>query len=347
MHSGFSTTDKVSQLAGRGVGLDVVNTGVKALKGRLSIHSTPAIGTRFDIRLPLTLSILQGLLVTCAEEQYAIPLATIHTGERIRVDTASTLLAQKEQAKYQYNNEDYQFFSLATLLNYPLTLPDNTNKQLPILLFKSGGLRIALLVDNISNSREIVLKPIGKQLSHISAISGATILGDGQVLFVLDIPALVQAQQINNRDSLVEPLISTYPSPQKKPTAFVVDDSITMRKASENLLKRYEFDVATARDGIDAVALLNNTMPDIILLDIEMPRMDGYEFASFIRNNTQFHHIPIIIITSRTGEKHRQRAEDIGVDAYLGKPYQEAEIVNTLKKLLPKHDFESGEIANG
>ncbi|HAU07336.1 MAG TPA: hypothetical protein DCS49_06035, partial [Gammaproteobacteria bacterium] len=308
LHSGFSTADKVSQLAGRGVGLDVVNTGIKALKGRLSIHSTPAVGTRFDIYLPLTLSILQGLLVTCAEEQYAIPLTSVHIGERIRVDTVTALLAQNEQAKYEYGDETYQFFSLAKLLNHHTQLPNDVSKKLPLLLFKSGTLRIALLVDSIGGSREIVLKPIGKQLSHINAINGATILGDGRVLFVLDVPALVEDQRRLRNDTLSQTLVSEYALQPKQPIAFVVDDSITMRKASENLLKRYGFDVATARDGIDAVALLNETTPDIILLDIEMPRMDGYEFSSFIRNSAEFQHIPIVIITSRTGDKHRQRA---------------------------------------
>jgi len=336
LHSGFSTADDVSQLAGRGVGMDVVNSEIRALKGRLSIQSVQGQGTSFNIRLPLTLSVMQSLLVGCADEQYAIPLASVHAGDRIAIKDIKELLAQGEDARYEFNGIDYHFMALATLLNQPFNLQDDHAPQLPLLLFNSGEVQVALLVDSINSNREIVLKSVGEQLGHIEAINGATILGDGQVVFVLDIPSLVNTvDKKSTIDNLRNSAISTLESSRNRlPIAMVVDDSITMRKASGNLLKRHGFEVITARDGIDAVALLHEQMPDIILLDVEMPRMDGFEFATLVKNDDQFSHLPIIMITSRTGEKHRNRARDIGVNAYLGKPYQEGELVDTLQGLM-------------
>ena len=344
LHSGFSTADDVSQLAGRGVGMDVVNSEIRTLKGRLSIQSVPGQGSSFNIRLPLTLSVMQALLIGSADDQYAVPLASVHAGERISVKEVKTLLAQGDDARYEFNGTEYKFMALASLLNQPFRLQDEHAPQLPLLLFNSGEVQVALVIDSINSSREIVLKSVGEQLDHIAAINGATILGDGQVVFVLDIPTLVNTvDKTIAADNLLNSAISTLESIRNRlPVAMVVDDSITMRKASGNLLKRHGFDVITARDGIDAVTLLNDKIPDVILLDVEMPRMDGFEFATLVRNDEQFNHIPIIMITSRTGDKHRGRARSIGVNAYLGKPYQEGELVDTLQNLLgakyPDHD---------
>ncbi|MBE9533017.1 MAG: response regulator, partial [Proteobacteria bacterium] len=334
--SGFSTADSVSQIAGRGVGMDVVSSDIRALKGRLSIQSVTGQGTTFTIRLPLTLSIMQVLLVSSSEQQYAIPLAAVHAGERIMVQEIQALLSQGDEPRYQFNNKNYQFIPLAKLLDQPLNLPEDPKQQLPILLFSFGDKHIALLVDSINSNREIVLKSVGEQLEHISSINGATILGDGQVAFVIDIPTLMDITDLSQSNkSQEESANQVNIQPQNHtPLAMVVDDSITMRKASGNLLKRHGFEVITARDGIDAVAQLNEHTPDLILLDVEMPRMDGFEFATVVRNDPQFKDLPIIMITSRTGDKHRDRAKSIGVNDYMGKPYQEIDLVASMKNLL-------------
>ncbi|MDF1588638.1 MAG: Hpt domain-containing protein [Gammaproteobacteria bacterium] len=336
--SGFTTADDVSQLAGRGVGMDVVSNEIRALKGRLSIHSVFGQGTTFSIRLPLTLSIMQALLVSSYDHQYAIPLAAVHAGERITVAKVRALLAQEDGPRYEFNGTYYHFIALAQLLDYPVNLPEDPSTQLPLLLFRYGDKHVALLVDSINSNREIVLKSVGPQLGQIHAINGATIMGDGQVTFVLDIPTLIEDATISGQADKQRSKNSVLVEPEqvevRTPVAMVVDDSITMRKASGNLLKRHGFDVITARDGIDAVALINEQIPDIILLDVEMPRMDGFEFASVVRNNPETKSLPIIMITSRTGDKHRERASTIGVNAYLGKPYQENELVQTLQELL-------------
>lgn len=342
--SGFSTAESISQLAGRGVGMDVVNNEIRSLKGRLSIQSLKDEGTTFVIRLPLTLSVIQALLVRVQDEQYAVPLASVNAGERISVRDIKLLLGS-QQPHYEFNGEQYDFMPLSSLLDKPLSLPDNLKQQLPLLLFHSGDLRVALLIDAIVSNREIVIKGIGQQLSHITAINGATILGDGRVVFILDIPTLIETNRdlhltSNDPINLERELEQLQ---ERAPIAMVVDDSITMRKASGNLLKRLGFDVLTARDGIDALSQLHEQKPDIILLDVEMPRMDGFEFASIVRNDAAFRHLPIIMITSRTGTKHRERAMGIGVNAYLGKPYQEDELVETMKQLLGSSTFQQQE----
>ncbi len=341
LSSGFSTADNVSQVAGRGVGMDVVSNEIRGMKGRLSIKSEQGKGSIFTIRLPLTLSVIQALLIRVQDEQYALPLNTITAGERISVRDIKLMLGT-HKPHYDFHGEKYRFMPLSSLLDKPLSLSDNLKHQMPLLMFRSGDLRIALLVDDIVSNREIVIKSVGTQLGHITAINGATILGDGRVVFILDIPTLMDSSQnitLDTHDALnLERELEQLQ--ERLPTAMVVDDSITMRKATGNLLRRIGFEVMTARDGVDALSQLHEQKPDIILLDVEMPRMDGFEFASIIRNDQDFRHLPIIMITSRTGNKHRERALEIGVNAYLGKPYQEEELIWQMQKLLGKVSFQ-------
>jgi len=341
LSSGFSTADNVSQLAGRGVGMDVVSNEIRGMKGRLSIKSERGKGSTFIIRLPLTLSVIQALLIRVQDEQYALPLNTINAGQRISVRDIKLMLGT-HKPHYDFHGEKYRFMPLSSLLDKPLSLSDNLKHQMPLLLFRSGDLRIALLVDDIVSNREIVIKSVGTQLGHISAINGATILGDGHVVFILDIPTLMDSSQhiTLDTDDAINLERELEQLQDRLPTAMVVDDSITMRKATGNLLRRIGFEVMTARDGVDALSQLHEQKPDIILLDVEMPRMDGFEFASIVRNDKEFRHLPIIMITSRTGNKHRERALEIGVNAYLGKPYQEEELIWQMQKLLGKDTFQ-------
>lgn len=333
--SGFSTADKISQLAGRGVGMDVVSNEIRALKGRLSISSQAGKGTQFNLRLPLTLSVMQALLISVNQQQFAVPLSAVNAGERISLQRIRELMAQ-EKPTYTFHGEHYDFVPLSNLLGQPLNLLDNLRQQMPLLLFRSGDVKVALAVDNIDSNREIVIKSVGAQLGQIDAINGATILGDGRVVFILDIPTLIDSYQTPTGSTNLQQASESYQqvAADRKPLAMIVDDSITMRKATGSLLTRLGFDVVTAKDGVEALAQLYEQTPDIVLLDVEMPRMDGFEFASIIRNDVQFKHLPIVMITSRTGEKHRQRAMTIGVNAYLGKPYQDDELIISMKQQL-------------
>jgi chemosensory pili system protein ChpA (sensor histidine kinase/response regulator) len=203
---------------------------------------------------------------------------------------------------------------------------------IPVVLVRAGEHSTALITDELIGSREIVVKSVGPQISAIRGISGATILGDGRIVIILDIGALVRSEWRVR----AQPLVARDRG-DRRIFAMVVDDSITVRRVTQRLLERNGMRVLTARDGMDAVTLLQDHVPDIILLDIEMPRMDGYEVAAHVRNDPRLRDVPIIMITSRSGEKHRARAIEIGVDDYLGKPYQEAQLLDAIAPLVERH----------
>ncbi|OQW94346.1 MAG: hypothetical protein BWK79_06265, partial [Beggiatoa sp. IS2] len=208
---------------------------------------------------------------------------------------------------------------------------------IPTLLARTGNRRVALVVDGIEGSKEVVVKSVGPQIGSIRWITGATILGDGRVVLILDVGALARADKTRQRPEMtpvvIEPVVEEE-KPAAVATIMVVDDSITVRKVTARLLKRQGMEVLTAKDGVDAVAQLQEHIPDLMLLDVEMPRMDGYELATQIRNTPNLKHIPIIMITTRTGAKHRDKAEKIGIDRYLGKPFNETELLENINALL-------------
>jgi chemosensory pili system protein ChpA (sensor histidine kinase/response regulator) len=212
----------------------------------------------------------------------------------------------------------------------PSPLPDQ-DVTIPVVLVRAGEHSTALITEELIGSREIVVKSVGPQISAIRGISGATILGDGRIVVILDIGALVRSEW----RARAQPLVARERG-DRRTFAMVVDDSITVRRVTQRLLERNGMRVLTARDGMDAVSLLQDNVPDIILLDIEMPRMDGYEVAAHVRNDPRLRDVPIIMITSRSGEKHRARAIEIGVDDYLSKPYQEAQLLDAIAPLVER-----------
>jgi chemosensory pili system protein ChpA (sensor histidine kinase/response regulator) len=228
-------------------------------------------------------------------------------------------------------HHDYRIAHLADLLRFPRASVDTS--LLPVLLVSSGKHRVALVVDMIEGSREVVMKSVGPQLSIIRWISGATILGDGRVVIILDMLTLLRSNLETPLKIIHQDTFHVDDKPIAK-TIMVVDDSITVRKVTANLLKRQGWEVVTAKDGVDAVAQLQEVVPDLMLLDVEMPRMDGFELATQIRNTEHLRHIPIIMITSRTGTKHRERASKIGIDRHLGKPFNEQELLENINALL-------------
>jgi len=326
--SGFSTADQVTQSAGRGVGMDVVANEIKQLGGSLQISSVIGQGTNFTIRLPITLAITQALIVRTGSEVYALPLPTVEGVVRIARAELEALLAESEP-RYEYGEETYRFRHLGMYLGGQSAKLPQDDAFVSVILVRAGEHSAALLTDEMIASQEIVVKSIGPQLARIRGISGATILGDGSIVLILDINALVRAGP-----PVVE-LESTAPTPtDDRPLALVVDDSITVRRVMERFLERNGLRTMTAKDGIDAISVLQEEKPDIILLDIEMPNMDGYEFATHVRNDDRVADVPIIMITSRVGDKHRARAIEIGVNDYLGKPYQESQLLESMRGLL-------------
>ncbi len=325
---GFSTAGKVTQSAGRGVGMDVVASEIKKLGGSLRISSVTGQGTNFTVRLPFTLAITQALIVRTGDEVYALPLPSVEGVARIPRRELESLLSQSEPS-YEYGEQTYKFRHLGMYLGgQPAELPQD-EAFVPVILVKAGEYSAALLTDEMLASREIVVKSVGPQLTSIRGISGATILGDGRIILILDVTALARtgAPAVELKNAAPVPA-------DDRPLALVVDDSITVRRVTERVLQRSGMRVVTAKDGIDAISVLQDHKPDIILLDIEMPRMDGYEFASHVRNDERVADVPIIMITSRVGDKHRARAIELGVNDYLGKPYQDAQLLDAIQRLL-------------
>ena len=339
LQPGFSTAEQVTQISGRGVGMDVVGSEIKQLGGSLDIDSALGRGTTFTVRLPFTVSVNRALMVATGEDFYAIPLNTIEG--IVRVSTYELEEYYKPDAPlYEYAGQQYRLQYLGGLLN-----SDHHPKlqgqalPLPVILVRGAEQPMALQVDHLMGSREIVVKSLGPQFSTVRGVSGATILGDGNVVVILDLPAMIRSDILSERQRLanLEKAREASRYEEKVTTVMVVDDSVTVRKVTSRLLERNGMEVITAKDGLDAVAQLQDHRPDIILLDIEMPRMDGFEVASFVRHDDNLKDTPICMITSRTGEKHRERALSIGVNEYLGKPFQETELLETIKRLTGNH----------
>ena len=334
-HPGFTTAQSVTQISGRGVGLDVVQSEIKALGGHVSVDSTLGQGTTFSIRVPTTVAVSDALMVKVGDQQFAVPLAQIDRIVRIAPTTLESYFNSNEDF-FQIDNQSYKLRYLSEFVgNQPLPRLSHIGHSLPVLLIKgSTGQTIALLVDQLIGSRgQIVVKPIGQQFSSIGAIAGATILGDGQVCLILDgqniarqILATQRTKQARDQREI-----------QRRKTRrliMIVDDSVTVRKVTSRLLERQGYDTVTAKDGVDAIEQLENVKPDLMLLDIEMPRMDGFEVTNLVRHHDMHSNLPIIMITSRTGEKHRERAFSLGVTHYMGKPFQEAELLAHIEQLL-------------
>jgi chemosensory pili system protein ChpA (sensor histidine kinase/response regulator) len=332
LQSGFSTADEVTQVSGRGVGMDVVDSEIKQLGGILDIDTVQGKGSNFRIRLPLTLAINQALLVSTTDDIFAVPLSSIEGVVRI-TGLELQRFYDSDNSHYEFNGYEYELKHLGGLLSGH---QPNYSKQLqlfPVLLVQVGDKRFALHVDDLIGRREIVVKPVGMQIGAVRGIAGATILADGRVVLILEMSALVVAESVfKPYQPVVEEVAPAIVNDKK--TIMVVDDSITIRKVTERMLKRYGIDVVLAKDGVDATNQLQDAIPDMMLLDIEMPRMDGFEVASYVRNDERLKNIPIIMITSRTGSKHKEKAMEIGVNEYLGKPFQEEELVSNINKIL-------------
>ena len=322
--TGLTTANEVSEIAGRGIGMDVVRSEIAGLGGRIDVSSSTGKGTQFTIHLPLTLAVTQVLMVRCNEATYAIPAAMVAQVRQVK--------AAEMPALYQANQMDnqgvtYPLQYLPTLLDeQPVAAP--TQARNTLLLLKSGASVMALHVDELLGNQEAVVKNIGPQLSRLAGIAGATVRGDGSVVLILN-PLQMQRR---HSSAAAKPSVAVIAS--NNPLIMVVDDSLTVRKITTRLLTRSGYEVVTAKDGVDALEQLRDIKPAVMLVDVEMPRMDGFELTKEVRRASATKDIPIIMITSRTADKHREHAMQLGVNAYLGKPYQEDDLLARIKGFL-------------
>src|SRR6266700_2759012 len=327
-NAGFSTATQVTQVAGRGVGMDVVKSEVAALGGRVEMRFTRGKGTRFTIYLPLTLAVTQAVLVRAGNRTYAIPAVMVEQVLQMRQEQ---LVAAYSSRQTQWQDRRYPFHYLPHLLGTPDAVGEQQRFS-PTLFLQSGTNAISLHVDEmLGSNQEIVVKSIGPQLQRIAGITGATVLGTGEIVLILN------PVQLALKELPAAAVVHEAPKPQVaavQPTIMVVDDSLTVRKVTGRLLERQGYLVVTARDGVEAMQKLQELIPDVMLVDIEMPRMDGFDLTRNVRADKRLARVPIIMITSRTADKHQNYAKDIGVSHFLGKPYQEDDLIEKISGFL-------------
>ncbi|AYH45387.1 Hpt domain-containing protein [Azoarcus sp. DN11] len=329
---GFSTASNVSTVSGRGVGMDVVKSETAAVGGRIDIRATRGAGTEFRIYLPLTLAVTQALLVSAAGRTFAIPSSMVAQVMELKAGALQELRAAGG-ADWQDMHFTYRY--LPRLLGDATSQPEEQRFNW-VLLLRAGAQTLALHVDALRGNQEIVVKNAGPQLARVVGISGATVLGDGEIVLILNPVALASRGLAETAEGAGAAAPVEAQAPAAQPTVMVVDDSLTVRKITGRLLEREGYRVITAKDGVDALERLIESVPDVILSDIEMPRMDGFDLLRNIRADARTRDVPVIMITSRLADKHRQFAEKIGANEYLGKPYEEGELLALLQHYTAK-----------
>jgi chemosensory pili system protein ChpA (sensor histidine kinase/response regulator) len=351
--SGFSTADAVSTISGRGVGMDVVKTEIEGLGGRIEVTTTSGKGSIFRLYLPLTLAVSQAVIILVGSRQYALPASMVEQVSELKPAVIDKL---RREGTTEWLGRKYPYRYLPNLLGMRDAKPVPARRHW-LLLVKGGAERLAIEVDGMIGNREIVIKNLGQQLRRISGLAGATVLSNGEIGLILN-PIALYAKQLLVESAEQQRLAESGPAtasdglateqsvpaptesqilPARKrrrqpsdATVMVVDDSLTVRKVTGRLLGRQGYQVVTAKDGVDALEQLGDLIPDVMLLDIEMPRMDGFELARNIRADHKLKNIPIIMITSRSADKHRQYAMEIGVNHYIGKPYDEGTLLGLI-----------------
>ncbi|MBE9095969.1 hybrid sensor histidine kinase/response regulator, partial [Tychonema sp. LEGE 07203] len=338
---GFSTAEGVSDLSGRGVGLDVVRTNLRTVRGTVKVDSRLGKGTSFIIKLPLLLSITDALMVKTDRNKIAVPLDAV---EEILHIKASEVHTAGNQPMLWWREEFIRLVRMQDLLEYSVLGPDApspdplTQDHIPVLVLASSEGMLAVAVERLIGQQEIVVKPLPPPLSKPRGVLGSTILGDGKVVTILDVDDLVgQPSAVNSSIAPVSGKLSPVPSLSQSPQILIVDDSYTIRQLLSMMLSRARYRVVQAKDGLDALEKLQNGLDcSLAIVDIEMPRMDGFELLRSMRSTQRFAKIPVAMLTSRSGEKHRQMAMELGANQYFTKPYSEAQLLEAIPKLI-KH----------
>jgi chemosensory pili system protein ChpA (sensor histidine kinase/response regulator) len=337
--AGFTTASEVSEVSGRGVGMDIVKSNVHKLKGTLTLASQPGQGTTFTVRLPMTLAISHALLVKANNAPYAIPLDAVRQILRLEPEQVERV---GQETVLRLGGQVYRLTTLAKILNLKSTM-EELDKRPPVLIVNIGTKPIALVVDELLGGREIVVKTMGTHLRRVPGVTGATLMGDGSVVLIVN-PAdwardAIAAQKVLPKSPAAAPPPPA-PPPSKPSDAFavmIVDDSPSVRRIVTNLIKSAGWVPQAAKDGQEALEILHRSPPpDLLLVDVEMPRMDGYELLSTLKSSDSYRGIPVVMVTSRAGEKHQQKALDLGAADYVVKPYQDEVLVAKIRRLVQK-----------
>ncbi|MBU6437234.1 MAG: response regulator, partial [Betaproteobacteria bacterium] len=340
---GFSTAESVSEISGRGIGMDVVKSEILGLGGRVTVATRPGLGSTFSLVLPLTTAVTQIVLVRMNALTIGVPSSLVEIVQRIKLDE---LEERYRIGQHHYGNTDVDFYSLAQLLQTSGG-SGHEGRSNPVIVVRSAAQRVAVHVDEILGNQEVVVRNLGPQLSRVPGLAGMSVLASGAVVLIYNPvalasvygPALRQAgqaaRQIQGVQVAAPAGVAATPAPTaaREPTVMVVDDSLTVRRVTQRFLQRNGYRVLLAKDGLDALEILQGETPDVMLLDIEMPRMDGFDLTRNMRSVTasdKLRKLPIIMITSRIADKHRMLAQELGVNHYLGKPYNEDELLSLI-----------------
>lgn len=334
LEPGFSTREAVTQVSGRGVGMDVVNTAVKSMGGSLNMSSERGAGTRMVVRFPFTTSLNRILLFELHSEIYGILLSSLEGITGMPVEEVKKLLATPNPI-FQANGKPYYFHHLGALLGDQQEIYLPKKKTLPILLIPSTTYPMALGLDNVLYSRELLVQSLGAQFKLMNDCSGATLLGDGRLVLILDTEALAQKAR-NHPGNLAVKLAQGKKTVAGSATILLVDDSASARAVAKRLLEKQHYQVVMAKDGLDALQQLETVTPQIFLLDIDMPRMDGLELASVLREDKRFKHIPIVMLTALANSERRQQAKEMKIESFIEKPFEETQLLLTIQSLLGK-----------
>jgi chemosensory pili system protein ChpA (sensor histidine kinase/response regulator) len=342
---GFSTAEQITELSGRGIGLDVVRSEVNALGGRIETSARAGAGTTFKLVVPLTTAVTQVVMLRLGDLAVGVPSNLVEIVRRV----PSAEVAQAYQSNtFTHGSEQIPFYWAGALLQASALSQEPVGRHLAVVVFRSAGQRVAAHVDEVLGNQEVVVKNLGPQLSRVPGLTGMSVLASGAVVLIYNLVALAtvygeQALQMQSASRQVPSPSGQSPeqssandaqkalTPVQTPLVMVVDDSITVRRVTQRLLKREGYRVVLANDGLQALERLQEELPAVILSDIEMPRMDGFDLARNIRGDERLRDLPIIMITSRIAEKHRDRARELGVDHYLGKPYSEEELLGLIR----------------
>jgi chemosensory pili system protein ChpA (sensor histidine kinase/response regulator) len=341
---GFSTAAQVTELAGRGIGLDVVRAEVQSLGGRIETSTVAGKGMHFKLVLPLTTAVTQVVMIRSGNLLVGVPATVVETVRRV---PGKELQQAYNTGLFDVAGEAVPFFWSGALLQASHHSSDAQVKTMPVIIFRSAAQRIAMHVDEVLGNREVVVKNLGPQLSRLPGLAGMSVLASGSVVLIYNPVALasVYGQQARAWSAdQAEPHVlealgdsdakgaARVPAVPQLPLILVVDDSITVRRVTQRLLLREGYRVSMAADGLQALERLQEERPAVVLSDIEMPRMDGFDLTRNIRADVRLSHLPIIMITSRIAEKHREHARELGVDHYLGKPYSEEELMGLVRR---------------
>ena len=341
---GFSTAQQVTELAGRGIGMDVVRAEVQALGGRIETATRVGRGTSFKLVLPLTTAVTQVVMVRTGKLAIGVPANLV---ELVRRASQKEVEQAYNGGTFEFAGEQLPFFWSGALLQSSARSLEPQGKTLPVVIFRSAAQRVAVHVDEVLGNQEVVVKNLGPQLSRLPGLAGMTVLASGAVVLIYNPVALSQVYGTQARalsadraqpevlevvaGQPAKPAVPAMAAAPAVPLVLVVDDSITVRRVTQRLLTREGYRVALAADGLQALEKLAEELPSVVLSDIEIPRMDGFDLARNIRGDERLKQLPIVMITSRIAEKHREHAKELGVNHYLGKPYSEEELLSLVK----------------